>query len=629
VRRVSPDLWICAGLLAAILVAYLRVCNFDFVSLDDQVYVLNNPHVRSGLTAGAALWAFKFAYAGYWFPLTLVSYMMDWQIYGASAGGYHLTNVLLHGASTLLLYGVLCRMTGTRWRSAFVAFVFGLHPLHVEAVAWIAERKEVLSGFFWMLTLWAYLRYVKRPSLAKYFLVLLGLCCGLMSKPMIVTLPIALLLLDYWPLGRFGRVPARRLILEKIPLFAVCAAGALAAVLTQENGQAVSSLGQIPAHIRIENALESYVFYVWKFFLPQNLAVIYPYSLQIPLWQAIAAGLTLMLLTWLAIRAWERQPYLGVGWLWFLVTLAPVIGLVQAGLQARADRYTYIPFVGISIALGWWMTEEFERRKWPATVLAAGSILFCGAWEIVTWTNVGYWQNSVTLFQHAIEATENNWVALSALGQALVSDGRTEEAIPYLREAVRVQPNFPDSHIYLASADSNLGKFDDAETEFREALNLEPENADAQEGLGMVLTEKHQNQEALVHLKQAIAIRPDDANSHYNLGRLYALSGRTDQAIAEFRATIRLRPDHAEAEYNLGTALAAGQQFAEARLHFENALRLKPDYTAARFNLGGTLASMGLYDQAVPQFEEVLRAWPGNEQAQTALEECLRRGSKK
>lgn len=626
-RRVSPDLWICAGLLAAILVAYLRVRNFDFVSLDDQVYVLNNPHVRAGLTAGAVLWAFKFAYAGYWFPLTLMSYMLDWQIYGASAGGSHLTNVLLHVASTLLLYGVLRRMTGARWRSAFVAFVFGLHPLHVEAVAWIAERKEVLSGLFWMLTLWAYLRYVERPSVAKYFLVLLGLCCGLMSKPMIVTLPIALLLLDYWPLGRFARVPARRLILEKIPLFAVCAAGAWVTVLTQESGRAVSSLGQIPVHIRIENAVESYVFYVWKFFLPQNLAVIYPYSLQIPLWQAIAAGVVLV--TWLAIRAWKRQPYLGVGWLWFLVTLAPVIGLVQAGLQARADRYTYIPFVGISIALAWWVTEAFERRKWPATVLVAGSILVCGAWEIATWTNIGYWQNSVTLFQHAIDATENNWVALSALGQALVSEGRTKEAIPYLRESVRLQPNFPDSHIYLASADSNLGKFDDAETEFREALNLEPENADAQEGLGMVLTEKHQSQEALTHLKQAITIRPDDADSHYNLGRLYALSGRMDLAIAEFRETIRLRPDHAEAEYNLGTALAADQQFAEARLHFENALRLKPDYTAARFNLGGALESMGLFDQAVPQFEEVLRAWPGNEQAQAALEECLRRGSKK
>jgi Flp pilus assembly protein TadD len=609
-----PHLWIYLGLFLAVFCVYLQVWNFDFVSLDDQIYVANNPHVRAGLTLSGIAWAFKTGFAGNWFPLTLLSYMLECQLFGPRSGVHHLTNVFLHAIGTLLLYGLLQRMTGARWRSALVAFLFALHPVHVEAVAWIAERKEVLSGLFWFITLWAYLLYVEKPTALKYLWVMLALACGLMSKPMIVTLPFALLLLDYWPLRRLGR----QAILEKVPLLALCVCAAIVAWATQQSGGAVSTLALIPLHVRLENALVSYAIYIRQFFVPVNLAVIYPFSSDIPVWRPVGAAILLVAITVLALRARRQRPYLAVGWFWFLGTLLPVIGLVQIGLQSRADRYTYIPFIGISIAVAWGAAEIAGQRKWLTPVIVA----LCAICPFVTWTAVSNWRDSLTLFRHAIDVTSGNWVALSAYSQALIAQGRVEEAIPYVREALRLQPNLPEAHITLASALSERGDLNEAETRFRDALQLEPENADALEGLGMILTEKGQTREALERLTRAIALRPDDPDSHYNLGRAYALSHQLDPAIAQFREALRLRPGYAEAEYNLGTALAAGEHFEEACDHFRAALRLKPDYIRARFNLGVALAVLGRCEEAAAQFTEVLRVQPGDRDAEQAMRDC-------
>ncbi len=597
--------------------------NSRLVGHDDPEFVLHNLHLRDGLSPASIAWAFRTSYAANWFPLTWLSYLLGVTLYGFDSGWHHLTNVILHALNVALLFGALKRMTGARWRSALVALVFAIHPLHIEPVAWIAERKELLSGLFWFLSIWTYVDYVRRPRAAAYALLVLAFCCGVMSKPMIVTLPFVLLLLDFWPLQRWSRNAWRRLILEKAPLFAICAAGSAITFVVQKGGGAISSAGEVPFPYRVENALVSYLAYVFQFLWPAKLAVLYPYAPNLPAWQVIGAGTILAAITALAISQRKQRPYLFTGWFWFVGVLIPVIGLVQIGIQSRADRYMYVPLVGLAIMVIWGLGEVAERHAAFRSIAPALAIIGCCAYGVAAWSAAAVWQNTVTLFRHAIEVTENNWGALNILSQTLLVQDRVDDATPYIAETLRLRPQLPEAHINFGAALSKRGDFDAAAAQYRIALQLDAANADALEGLGVVQNEKHDFNDALASLSAAEKSTPEDPDKHYNLGRLYGLSGRSDLAEAEFQEAVRLQPENAAARFNLGVAYAAREQFSEASEQFREALRLNPDYTAARFNLGGALANLSRLDEAITQFREVLRRQPDFPGAAAALQNCL------
>ena len=641
------DFWISLALLIATLAVYSQVRDFDFTNYDDPDYVTENQHVRQGLSAGGLAWAFTSAFAANWFPLTWLSHMLDVQLFGLQSGFHHLTNVVLHAIGAVLLFALFNRMTGDRWRSAFVAFVFALHPLHVESVAWIAERKDVLCALFWFLTLLAYVRYTERPTVGRYALVLAAFCCGLMSKPMIVTLPFVALLLDYWPLGRIPKM-AKKAALEKLPLLGLSAIASVVTYLVQQRGGAVLSSDHISLQLRIANVAISYFVYILKFFRPANLAVFYPYPSSFPVWQIVPAAIILVGVTGLVLAAKRRRPYLAVGWLWYLGTLVPVIGLVQVGLQSRADRYTYIPLIGISIMLAWAVPKQ------SALLVAAASA--CAAMFVVTWLNVQHWRNSTTLFQHAIDVTNDNYVAhnnlglalrqqghpdqaiehferalairpvfseaQNNLGDALLSKGRPDDALPHIHEALRLQPDSAAAHVNLGTALLKRGDAGAAVDQYRIAIKLQPDDAGAHAGLGIALTEIGNYPDALSELTGALRLKPEDANARYNFGRLLGLMGRTDEAIVQLTETIRLQPDNAEAHFNLGTALAAQDKLNQAAGEFRIAVRLKPDYARAHFNLGSALANLGRLDEAIREFSEVLRIDPSSKAARESLDYC-------
>jgi Flp pilus assembly protein TadD len=573
----SPEIWLFALLAVATLGTYAGVLHAGFINYDDPSYVTQNVHVRDGLTGDGVVWAFAHSFAGNWFPLTWISHMLDCQFFGLDAGMHHLTNVAIHVLATLLLFAVLRRITGAALPSAMVAALFALHPLHVESVAWIAERKDVLSAFFWMATLAAYARYVQRPTAQWYGITLLAFALGLMAKPMLVTLPLVLFLLDYWPFARGLHIR------EKLPFLALSAAVSVVTYLVHA-GVSVVSLEALPLGLRLENVLVSYVVYIGKMFWPSGLAVFYPYptgSLALP---AVFAGLGLGAVTAGALLQSRRRPYLIVGWLWYLVTLAPVIGLVQAGQQARADRYMYIPMIGLSIALVWGAAELL--RAWP-TARTALAVAICAVCAVLTWLQVGYWQDSVALFQHTVEVTGDNFVARYNLANALDARGDDAEAATQLVEAVRIRPNSGSAHAELGQIDAKLGR----------------------------------NDEALSQLQAAVRLEPDDARNHYRIGLLLAAAGRTEDASAEFGNAIRLEPEDEEAHYNLGIARAIQGRVPEAAAEFEAAVRLRPDDANARFNFGMALANQGRMQEAVSQLSEAVRLKPDFDKAREALEE--------
>jgi protein O-mannosyl-transferase len=660
--RFALDRWIALLLLALTVAVYSQVSSHDFLNYDDPEYVTGNAHVRDGVTRDGLVWAFTSAHDANWIPLTWISHMLDCQVFGVRPGAQHLVNVGIHAFSTLLLFFLLRRMTGALWRSAFVAFVFALHPLHVESVAWIAERKDVLFALFWFLALWAYLRYGERPSLGLYLLAMLLFCCGLLSKPMMVTWPFAVLLLDVWPLKRPMN---RRLIVEKIPFLALSIGAAAIAYLAQGSAGTVAAVDQIPLGIRLENAAVSYVLYLGQFVWPSSLAVIYPYVAPAG-WAWIACILVLAGASYFVVRGSRRYPYLGVGWFWFIGTLLPVIGLVQVGVQARADRYTYIPLIGISILIAWGAADWVASRPSRKPVAAIAGVSICAVWLGVTWVNLNYWRNSVSLFQHAVEVTEGNYVAYTNLGVALRADGRLEDAagafrnavsirpqdaqtrdnlgaallavgkaadaLPHLLEATRLRPDLAKAHIDLGSAYMQSGRVDDAAAQYRLAVNLQPANAEANYGLGGILSQQGRETEARPYLKAAlpqtmesVRLKPQDADAHYNLGRLFGILGRTDEAIQEFSEAVRLRPDDPTARVNLGIALAGRERLNEALNQFGTAVQLAPGYVNARFNLAGTLAALGRMDEAIGEYSEVLRLQPDLGEARRRLEECKRR----
>jgi len=482
-------------LTIATLAVYWQAGNHEFINYDDITYVTGNPHLQAGFSPEGIIWAFTSGYAGNWHPLTWISHILDIQLYGMDPGRHHLTNVLFHIGNTLLLFLVFRRMTGALWCSAFIAALFALHPLHVESVAWIAERKDVLSTFFWMLTMGAYAWYVERRGFLRYLLVLLFFILGLMAKPMLVTLPFVLLLLDYWPLSRFqfghqnGNIVIQRksvvirLICEKIPLFALAAASCIVTLFAQQSGGAVCSFSAFPINIRIANALVSYVGYIVKMLWPHQLAVLYPYPGMLPWIQVIGACLLLVFISILAFMALKRCPWLIVGWVWYIVTLVPVIGLVQVGSQAMADRYTYVPLIGIFIMIAFGVPElmsGWRYRKIGLSTMAVACLLVLMA---TTWFQVRYWANSVTLFERALAVTENNYVLHSNLGVTLFSKGKVDEAIDHFHDAMRINPRYAKAHNNLGTALIHKGKVKKAIAHFREALRIRPGYSDAHDNL--------------------------------------------------------------------------------------------------------------------------------------------------
>ncbi len=636
-------------LLLATLAAYVQVFQFDFVNYDDPDYVTENVHVRGAFTSESVRWAFTSGDDANWLPLTRLSHILDAQLFGLRAGFHHLTNVLLHVLSTLLLFATLRRTTKTLWPSALVAFLFALHPLHVESVAWIAERKDVLSAFFWFATLLSYVHYVEKPAPGRYWLVLAAFGLGAMSKPMIVTLPFVLLLLDVWPLRR---KPSARILFEKVPLFVMSAASSLVTYFVQQRGGAVIPLDALPVATRVSNAFVSYIAYLGQMLWPVRLAAFYP-LVDIPAWQVATAAVAVLGVSFLAVRLLRSHPYFAVGWFWYLGTLVPVIGLVQVGTQSRADRYTYIPLVGIFIAIAWGAAEI--SRRWPKTkpVLISMCALACVACFTLTLFQVRNWKNSQALFEHAIRVTSGNYVAYNGLGHALRQQDRLQDAAPNFEQALSIRPNYPEAHINLGevlllqgrpedaiphllialgmkpdstearvnlgAALNKLGRHTESIAQYREALRLQPNDAVAHNGLGGALADVGQTSEALQEMIEAIRIKPGYADAHNALGILLGTLGRTDEAVVQFTEAVRLQPADSEARYNLGTAFGAQGRLTEAMDQFNIALRLNPSYANARLNLGKALANAGRMDEAIAQLSEAVRLDPNLTEAREAL----------
>ena len=645
-QDVNKVIVVCLLLLVVTVAAYGQVVKHDFVSLDDDIYVTDNYPVRAGLTSAGIVWAFSFTDSPYWHPLTWLSHMLDCQLYGVSPSMHHLTNVVLHLANSLLLFLVLYQMTGALWRSCFVAALFALHPLNVESVAWVTERKNLLSTFFWLLTMVFYVRYSKKPGLARYLLVVFIFTLGLMAKPMLVTLPFALLLLDYWPLGRFPfqqvdsdtrreaahatiptfqRTTSVSLVLEKVPLLILSVlSSSLTSLSVQRSGILISTT-LVPMKLRIANAIVSYARYIGKLIWPLDLAVFYPYPSTVPLWQSVGAGLLLAGISFLVIRAWRKLPYLCIGWFWYLGTLIPAIGLVQAGQwPAMADRFTYVPAIGLFVMLAWSIPHLLTKWRYRNTgfVLAAGALL--AALLLLTWTQLHRWSNTITLFEHTLKVTVNNYLAHNNLGNALARQGKLKQAKDHYVKALRINPTFPRAHNNLANALARQGKSEEAIAHYTKALEIKPNFPKAHNNLGNVWARQGKNQEAIVHYSKALQLKPDFAGAHNNLGNILEGQGKINEAVFHFARALELKPDFAEAHFNLGNARARQGKMDQAQAHFIRALELKPTFAEAHNSLGVILARKGRLAEAVDQFREALRLKPDFRQARVNLEIATR-----
>jgi Tfp pilus assembly protein PilF len=616
------------------LAVFWQVRGHDFINLDDEQYVTHNPHVRGGLTAGNLTWALTTSHASNWHPLTWLSHQLDVQFFGLDPAGHHLVSLFFHVANTLLLFFVLNRMTKTLWQSAAVAFLFALHPLHVESVAWVAERKDVLSTFFMLLTLWAYFIYTRSPGIVRMIPVVAFFALGLLSKPMLVTLPFVLLLLDYWPLGRYyaPEKPASRplpgieapgkkkkqkkkeiedrppvapermepsaaavvpwaLVTEKIPLFALTILSSIITFLAQQKGGAMSPLEDISLLKRLGNALISYASYIVKTVFPQGLAVFYPYPAGIAAWQVLGSAALVGTLTFLAVRCRKQYPFAFVGWFWYLGTLVPVIGIVQVGMQAMADRYTYVPHIGLFIAVVWGAGDLASRQPQGRKILAALTGVVFASLTVMTWNQISHWRSSITLFEHALRVTEQNSLAHLNFGVALNRTGKGSEAAEHYREALRINPNSSGGHFNMANYYFSTGQKDEALQHFKEAIRIRPDYANAHSNLGVLLASQRRFEEAAAHYEKALRIEPANAGFHYNYGAALANQGRLPEAAGQFRDALALRPNYAEAHNDLGKVLMMEGKTAEAASHFREALRIRPNFTEARRNLDIVLES--------------------------------------
>jgi len=671
VRKTPPplappaSLWIAIALALATLAVFCPVTGFQFVNYDDTDFVTGNPHVQAGLTVEGFKWAWHSEVARNWHPITMFTHMLDCQLFGLRPWWPHLVNLLLHAANTVLLFYLFKRMTGAVWRSAAVAALFALHPLHVESVAWVAERKDVLSTFFWFLTIWAYIRYAEPRMLSGsyfkfyYALSLLFFAFGLMSKPMLVTVPFTLLLLDYWPLGRMksGAI-AWRLVAEKIPFFILSAALCVVTYQIQQHGGSVLRLQDFPLGSRVSNALISYVRYIEKMFWPRHLAGLYLRSGEWAGWQVALAVLFLLTVSGLVLAQRRRRPYLAVGWFWYAGTLVPVAGVVQVGMQAMADRYTYVPLIGLFVILVWggWELAGARGLARFAPACAAAVLALCAA---LTLHQEFYWKNSETLYKRMIDATPNNYMARYNLGNLYSKENRTSEAISNLTAAIQGEPNYAEAHnnlggIFLeqkrydealqhyrsavrvhpefmyyfnlanaladaASARHDTNGFAEAVATYRVAQQLNPASSDAHHNLGLTWQAQGRVGEAQGEFEQAARLDPNRTDTWTQLGFLCASHNRMPEAETAFRELVRLQPNNPDAFGWLGNALGEQGKLAEAVPVYLTALRLDPADCKTEFNLALTLSRLGKRDESAAHYRQALRINPNYADAQTAL----------
>jgi tetratricopeptide (TPR) repeat protein len=587
-----PNILFCVSLVFVTLCVYWQVSHHGFVSFDDNTYILGNEHVREGLTFENIKWAFGFSDIAYWHPLTWISHMLDCQLFGLNAGMHHVTNLIVHILNVLLLFLLLHRITGDFWRSGFVAALFAIHPINVESVAWVAERKNVLSTFFGMLTLMAYVRYSKNPRPASYLLILVLFAMALMSKPVLITLPVVLLLLDFWPLERmrFASVGADTgikavlskfkgtgisgLILEKIPFLALSSVSVLLSILSAQSHQMMLSTYRVPLHLRFENAVVSYLGYIGKTIWPHKLAVFYPFPEMVPLWLALAAGLWLISTTTLIFYKWERFPYLGVGWLWYLTTLAPSIGIIQAGLwPAMADRWAYIPLIGIFIITAWGIPQLFTRWRHKKAGLAAMATLVISILVVVTWHQVRYWADSFSLFRRALDVTERNDVAHNNLGARLYYAGKIDEAIPHFVEALRIMP-------YYKSASDNLQT---------------------------ALAKYGNNRNAIANMEKLLKVYPGDPSLHYILGNLYKASGDLDKAVDQYKKSLAQPPPLSHAMHNLAMVYATKKEYGKAIYLLHQMTELWPNSPGAYYYITAIYAKKNEKEESIRWLKKAVR----------------------
>ncbi len=678
-------------LTAAAIIAFWQVNQCDFINYDDPVYVTENIHIRHGITIQAIRWAFTTGHAANWHPVTWMSHMLDVQLFGLKPRWHHLTNLLFHIANTLLLFFIFHRMTKAPWKSAFVAALFALHPLHVESVAWVAERKDVLSTFFWMLTMGAYIHYVEHQtkdgrqrsedgekwtgilrfpfSVFRYLAVFIFFALGLMAKPMLVTLPFVLLLLDYWPLQRFepkksaqefrtrvvgplsankrkgkssrNRTPGsgpgravqamvkeekpadheyqwalvRPLLLEKIPLFALAALSCIVTFIVQKKGGAVGSIEAFPPGVRIANAFVSYIIYIGKTIWPNNLAVFYPHPGLRPLWQVLGAVLLLSAVTFAVIRTAKRFPYLAMGWLWFAGTLVPVIGIVQVGGQAMADRYTYVPLIGLFVMAAWGIPELLKKWRYRKEALFALSALILPCLLIVTWTQVGYWRNSIALYDHALKVTNRNDTIYENRGDANYRLGNLKQAIEDYDRAIEINPKYPGTYNNRGAAYAKLGDHRQAISDYDRAIEINPKHAGAFSNRGAAYVELGNHRQAISDYDRAIEINPEYADAYNNRGAAYGKLGNHRQAISDYDRAIEINPEYAEAYYNRGVAYGELGNHRQAISDYDRAIEINPKYADAYSNRGAAYGVLGNQKQAIEDYDRAIEINPEHARA--------------
>ncbi len=552
-------LLICFALAMMVWGVFGQTLRHEFVNFDDNRYVYENPDVPLGLSRAGTARAFTQRYVGIWLPLTMLSYQLDHELSGMNPSAFHRTNVLLHGAVVLALFLVLRSMTGSLWRSAFVAALFAIHPLRAESVAWISERKDLLSGLFFMLTLGAYAHHARversqeRMAVGRYLLVVLLFALGLLSKPMLVTLPFVLLLLDFWPLARVEPVGARKLLLEKAPLFLLSAIFCAVAVWTQRD--TVTTNADVTFLWRLGNAAVSYAVYIKQMIVPLRLSMLYPHpGTGLPLWQVSASLLLLTTISLTTIFFWRKRPYLMVGWLWYLGMLIPVIGIKQVGIHAHADRYTYLPQIGLYILIAWGATELSARWRNHRIILTATAIAVLTGLGVTAWVQTSHWQNGEALWSHTLAHTQDNRIANYNLAKALERHGKIEMAIEQYRRALRVWPEDVDAMINLGCVLAEQNQFKTASELFRRALEIKPDSPEAHTDLGIVLAKQGESKPAIEHFKQALKKKPDYPEAHLHLGLALAKQGRVDDALFHLQQAWKIAPDSATGQYSLKVA---------------------------------------------------------------------------
>jgi tetratricopeptide (TPR) repeat protein len=607
----------CTLLVMVTIAIYQQVFTYEFISLDDNLYVYENRHVLDGLSAENVRWAFANRLSGMWIPITWLSLMIDSTVFGTSPAGYHFTNVIIHLINIVLLFSMLMKLTGDFWPSVLVASLFAFHPVHVESVAWVTERKDVLSAFFFFLTVMSYSHYSQKRTLRPlwYLVTYLFFVLGLMAKPMLITMPFILILLDFWPLKRIekGAFFTRRrlpLFIEKIPFLVFAISVSVVTYLAVQHDGGIISLESSPMAVRATNALVSYVKYFGKLFYPAGLAVLYPHPHTISWLKILSAFGLLSGISWIMLRHMEKAPYFIVGWLWYLGMLLPVIGLVHAGPQAMADRYVYLPFIGLYIAIAWGISAFLQHRAYRKVYLCVlATILFC-VLTAKTWNQIQYWQNSITLFTHTLKHTSNNAVIHNNLGYVLYRKGLFEKAIFHFYEALRIRPLHEGARNHLGLALVQTGRVDEAIAQYQDVLKRNADNYQVHNNLGIALKRKGLIRDALMHYQAALRIKPDYIAAHIGIGNIYAGQRNLSKAIHHFLSALKMDPTNATLHNHLGVAFFLDDQKDRARNHFEQAIINKPNFVNARINLGNLLVNTEKYDQAIDQYQRARRIKP-------------------